>query len=172
MVTKIHGHPTNQDLTLLEKELIAILANIPTTLGGGGHGHAGIVMDPARYLLMTGEPFVNPTNPGMYPANVPNNVTQGFRVRAEAEHKELMKEYEIFQGIVQATKDIVLEAVDNKYLLETEDEILGFLNQTPTNMLTHLRNRGRALDFADTKTLLAERDGERDVSEVPQIYFN
>ena len=41
-VTKIHGQPTNNDLTILEKELIAILANIPTptTLGGGNHGHA------------------------------------------------------------------------------------------------------------------------------------
>jgi hypothetical protein len=31
-VTKIHGQPTNQDLMILEKELIAILINIPTTL--------------------------------------------------------------------------------------------------------------------------------------------
>jgi len=159
-VTKIHGQPTNQDLTLLEQELIAILANIPTTLGGGGHGHAGIVMDPARYLLTTGVPFVNPANPGTYPANVPNNAAQGVQARAEAEHKELLKEHETFQGVVQAMKDIILEAVDNKYLLEIEDEILGFLNQTPTDMLTHLRNRGGALDFADTKTMLAERDGE------------
>ncbi len=30
-------------------------------------------MDPARYLLTTGVAFVNPANPGMYPANVPNN---------------------------------------------------------------------------------------------------
>jgi hypothetical protein len=28
------------------------------------------------------------------------------------------------------------------------------------------------LDFADTKTLLAERDREWDASKVPQIYFN
>ncbi len=28
------------------------------------------------------------------------------------------------------------------------------------------------MDFADTKTLLAERDGEWDASNVPQIYFN
>jgi hypothetical protein len=34
MVTKIHGQPTNQDLTVLEKEIIAILANFPTKLGG------------------------------------------------------------------------------------------------------------------------------------------
>ena len=45
-VTKIHGQPTNKDLTILEKELIAILANIPTTIGGGNHGHAGILIDP------------------------------------------------------------------------------------------------------------------------------
>jgi hypothetical protein len=157
---------------LLKKELIAILANIPTTLGGGGHGHAGIVMDPARYLLTTGVAFVNPANPGTYPANVPNNAAQGFRARAEAEHKELVKEYKTFQGVVQATKDIILKAVDNEYLLEIKDEILGFLNQTPTNMLTYLHNQDGVLDFADTKTLLAERGGEWDASEVPQIYFD
>ncbi len=39
-------------------------------------------------------------------------------------------------------------------------------------MLNHLHNRGGALDFADTKTLLAERDTEWNVSKVPQLYFN
>ena len=73
---------------------------------------------------------------------------------------------------MQATKDIILEAVDHNYLLEIEDKIIGFLNQTPTDMLNHLRNRGGALDFADTKTLLAERDREWNPSEVPQLYFN
>jgi hypothetical protein len=62
--------------------------------------------------------------------------------------------------------------VDNEYLLEIENEIPGFLNQTPTDILTHLRNQGGTLDIADTKTLLAERDGEWDASKVPQIYFN
>jgi hypothetical protein len=171
-VTKIHGQPTNQDLTTLEKELIAILANIPTTLGGGNHGHAGILMEPTRYLLTAGVPFNNPANPGNYPLTVAGNAAAGVRARAEAEHKEEVRVYETFQGVIQATKDIFLEAVDHEYLLEIEDEILGFLNQTPTDMLTHLRNRGGALDFADTKTLLAERDGEWDASEVPQLYFN
>ena len=171
-VTKIHGQPTNQDLTILEKELIAILANIPTTLGGGNHGHAGILMDPARYLLTAGIPFVNPANPGNYPAGIAANAAAGARARAEAQHKEEVKEYETYQGVIQATKDIIMEAVDHEYLLEIEDEILGFLNETPMSIMTHLRNRGGALDFADTKTLLAERDGEWDASEVPQVYFN
>ncbi len=39
-------------------------------------------------------------------------------------------------------------------------------------MINHLKVRGGALDFADTKTLLAERDMEWDISKNPQIYFN
>ncbi len=39
-------------------------------------------------------------------------------------------------------------------------------------MLDHLHNRGAALDFADTKTLLAERDTEWNVSKFPQLFFN
>jgi hypothetical protein len=42
----------------------------------------------------------------------------------------------------------------------------------PRSIINHLRSRGGALDFADTETLLAERDAEWDVSEVPQIYYN
>jgi hypothetical protein len=172
-ITKIHGQSTNQDLTTLKKELIAILANIPTMLRGGNHGHAGIIIEPARYFLMMGGiAFVNPANPGTYPTNISGNATAGVRARAEAEHKEFAREYETFQGVLQATKDIILEAIDHEYLLEIEDKILGFLNQTPTDMLTHLWNHGGALDFTDTRMLLAERDSKWDANEVPQICFN
>ena len=39
-------------------------------------------------------------------------------------------------------------------------------------MLDHLLAQGGALDFADTKELLAKRDGEWNVSKNPQLYFN
>jgi hypothetical protein len=150
-----------------------ILANIPTKLGGGNHGHTGIIIKTAKYLLMTGSAFINPSNPGTYPANIAGNAAAGVQAQAKAEHKEEIKEYETFQGVIQAMKDVILEAVDSEYLLKIEDEILDFLNQIPTQMLTHLRNRGGALDFAETKTLLAEQDGEWDhTSKVPQLYFN
>ena len=97
-------------------------------------------MDTARYLEIAGVPFNNPANPGNYPANIAGNVAAGVQATAEAEHKEEVREYETFQGVIQATKDIILEAVDNEYLLEIEDEILGFLNQTPRQMLDHLQN--------------------------------
>jgi hypothetical protein len=172
-VTKIHGQPTSHDLTILEKELIAILAGIPTALGGGNFGHVGVIMEAAAYLTMTaGTAFVDPANPGVYPAGLAANAAATIRARAEAEHKELINQFETFEGVRQGVKDLILEAVDNEYLIEIEHETLGFLNQTPRQMLNHLLARGGALDFADTKELLAERDGDWNVSENPQLYFN
>jgi len=172
-VTKIHGQPTSHDLTNLEKEIIAILANIPTTLGGGNHGHVGVIMNPTEYNTMTGGiDFVNPANPGIYPAGLAANAAAGTRAREEAIHKELIAQFETFEGVKLGTKDLILEAVDNEYLSEIEHDTLGFLNQTPRQMIDHLLSRGGTLDFADTKELLAERDGEWNVTENPQIYFN
>jgi hypothetical protein len=113
-VSKIHGQPTSHDLTILEKEIIAILANIPTALGGGNHGHAGIIMEPAMYSLMTGgTEFVIPVNPGIYPTGLAANAAPGIRARAEAEHKELINKFEAYEGVKQGTKDNIIQSVDN-----------------------------------------------------------
>jgi len=172
-VTKIHGQPTSHDLTNLEKEIVSILANIPTTLGGGNYGHVGVIMDPTEYNTMTGGiNFDFPENPGIYPAGLAANATAGTRAREEAIHKELIAQFETLEGVKLGTKDLILEAVDNEFLSEIEHDTLGYLNVTPRQMIMHLLSRGGALDFADTKELLAQRDGEWDVTENPQLYFN
>ena len=92
-VTKIHGQPASNDLTNLEKELIAILAALPTALGGGNHGHAGMIMEAVAYTTMTGRTvFINPANPGIYPVGLAINALAGTRARAEVEHKELINQ--------------------------------------------------------------------------------
>ncbi len=159
MVTIIHWQSTSQDLTILEKEIIAILANIPTAPDGEDHGHAGIIMEPVMYSLMTGGiAFVIPVNPVIYPTTLAVNAASGTRARAEAEHKELINQFETYKGIKQGTKDIILQAVDNEYLAEIKHKTVGYLNQTLRQMLDHLLNQGGTLDFADMKELLAERD--------------
>ena len=68
-VTKVLGQPTNQDINLLDDELTAIASSFPTSLGGGLHGHAGLVKSIADYKLMVpGTLFIVPANPGVYPA--------------------------------------------------------------------------------------------------------
>jgi hypothetical protein len=110
----------------MEKELTAIIAATPSTLGSGNHGHAGIIVENAKYtMMMGGVAFINPVNPGLYPA-IAANIAARTRAREEAVHKGLVQEYEIFCGVKEGLKDIILEAVDNDYVLEIEDKILGF----------------------------------------------
>jgi hypothetical protein len=125
----------------------------------------------STFVMMGGTVFVNPVHPGIYPAGLTANAAAGTRAMAEAVHKEQIAQFKIFVGVEQALKDIVFKAVDLDYLLEIEDDTLGFLNQTPRSIINHLRSQGGAQDFADTKTLLADRGAEWDVSEVPQIYY-
>jgi hypothetical protein len=95
-----------------------------------------------------------------------------MQAREEALHKELIAQYKILKGLKQALKGIIIEAVDRDSLIKIEDETLRFLNKTPQSIISHLQNRGGALDFVNTKTLLAKRDQEWDASEVPTLYFN
>jgi hypothetical protein len=93
---------------------------------------------------MAGVAFTNPIHPGIYPADLATNAAAGTQAREEAKHKELLSKYKIFKGVKQALKDIILEAVEHDYLLDIEDDTLGFLNQTPRQMIDQLKVRGGA----------------------------
>ncbi len=125
-VTKIHGQLMDHDITTLVKELVVITASIPSRLGGGNHGHAGIIVETTKYLNMAEVPFMDPIHPGIYPTGLATTAAARTRAKAEAKHKESLAEYEIFKGVEQALKDIILEAVEHDYLLEIEDDTLGF----------------------------------------------
>jgi hypothetical protein len=112
-------------------------------------------MDLARYLLTTGVPFNNSANPEDYPVNIPGNAAAGVQATAEAEHNEEVKAYEIFQGVVQAMKDIILEAVDHEYLLEIKDEILGFLNKNPNRHGDPPPKSRRSIGFCRYKKIVS-----------------
>ncbi len=98
--------------------------------------------------MTAGITFANPANTGVYLAGLAANAVATVRARAEVKHKELINQFDMFKGVRQGMKDLILEAIDNEYLIEIKHEMLGYLNQTPRQMLDHLLNRGGALHFA------------------------
>ena len=48
-ITQIVGQPSKRDVTLLTKELKKMAASIKTALGGGKHGHLGLVIEEISY---------------------------------------------------------------------------------------------------------------------------
>ena len=129
-VTKLHGQPTNQDLDLLEEELLRIASLIYSELGGGAHGHAGLLLSGIDYDAMApGTPFVFPVNPDVYPAGV-IPVAQQTQWWEADEHKALIKQFQTFIGVESRIKE--------DFLLELWVEQTGYLNVTPFQMMTHL----------------------------------
>jgi hypothetical protein len=168
MSPKILANQPQNDITLLMKELVTIGAKVPTTLKGGNHGHTGIIIEHAKCQQMTeGTASVTPANPELYP-KIAVNVSTGRRAKEEIEQKDLRQQNKIICGVEQGMKDEILKAVDNNYLLEIKNKTLGHLNQKPKQMLTHLKNRGDQLDYADTKKLLADCNSKWDPNEVPK----
>ena len=169
-VTKIQGQPTTKDIDRLDEELTAIASSFPSELGGGAHGHAGLIKSVADYAVFApATPFVVPANPGHYPAG-PIPAVQ--RVQREAEHKALIVQFQTCTGVAKGLKDLILQAVDEDFLLELRDEGVAYLNVTPFQMLTHLRDRWGSMDYVDITALLAECDSPWNAAEVPMKYFN
>jgi hypothetical protein len=165
----VNGQPTSNNLDLLEEELIAIAASIPTVLGGRLNGHAGMLLSDVDYATMApGTPFVAPLNSGVYPIGV----TAANCLQMEAKHKEQINQFHTFAGVGMELKDLILKAIDKDYLLEIKHEHVAFLIVTAVQMLTHLCNRWGVVDFVDIMALLSECDAPWSVAEVPTIYFN
>jgi hypothetical protein len=169
-VTKIHGQPTHQDINRLEDELTAIASSFPSKLGGGIHGHARLVKNVADYKLFApGTPFIVQANPGVYPLG---NIPAAQREQREAEHKALVAQFQTCVGASKLLKDLILQAVNEDFLLELRAEGITYLNVTPVQMLTHLHDRWGTMDFVDITALVSECDTPWNATEVPTKYFN
>ena len=70
-LTKIIGRPTVHSLLQMRREETANLYSIPSSQGGGAHGHVGIFMPDDDYLLIAGKNFEPPPAPPAAPPHAP-----------------------------------------------------------------------------------------------------
>lgn len=169
--TKIDGQPSDEDVTNLVREMTEMLASVPTTNGGGSHGHIGMIIEDAEYrTFSTGnQPFVVPTNPGPYPTTVdPDPAT---RERQVAEHKAEKEEFDTYLGVLNAARQHVIRAVDPEWLEAIRSPTLGFAHLTLRDIIDHLRDAGGDLDYMDVADLIAELTKPWEVSEHPATKF-
>jgi len=152
--TKIDGQPTNEDLNLLTEECINAASSIPTTNGGGQHGHIGMIIPEAKYITFShnAKRFVEPTNPRPYPANVDPDPVVGERQIAK--HKAEQAEFETHQGVKKFLLTAITKAVDPEWIAELKSERMGFNHRTQLEILEYLLAHGGDLDHLDITKLI------------------
>ena len=171
-VTKITGQPTDRDLTLLKKELVKIAGKEATSLGGGKHGHIGILMKEADYKAISngGVEFAIPSHPGHHPTTL--STATGTREKQLLKHKAELTTYETCQGVISGIKELIAGAVSTEWLEEINDDILEFQNVTCLEMLEHLEARGGDVDYIDIQEMRKERDAPWNTNEHIVTYFS
>ena len=137
VLTRIHGPPAYGTLQVIFSELKANASSVPSTLGGGQHGHLGLVLPEAKYLqLPNTAPWVTPLNP---PAFVPPEGATGPQIAAAKEQwQEEKATFVLCQATERALIALLVAAVDNVYIQALQDRITGQYSTSILQMLDHL----------------------------------
>ena len=136
-VPAIDGEPTYESIKTVHDILKSNAASVPTTLGGGAHGHLGLVLNPTVYLVVTGANFVSPANPGVT-ATIPTGSTTA---QIGVLTRQFNSDYKIYTECgrtEQALKQLLLGAVDDIYVSSLRNQYTGYTAVTTLAILTHL----------------------------------
>jgi hypothetical protein len=137
LLTKIHGKPTYESLQNGLTELKANASSVPSTLGGGHHGHLGLLLSEARYTALTNTaPFANPGNPGPF---APPAAGRGPQIEAAKEvWKELQQTFTLSQATEKALIAQVVKAIDPMYLRALLNRATGQYSSSIRALILHL----------------------------------
>jgi hypothetical protein len=105
--------------------------------GGGRHGHLGIIMTNKEYFTVSVDVFSVPNNPGPSAAVVAD-MTAAVIAETTRLHREATQVYRTYHIVDHAIKKLVIKSFDDAYLNALSDEIVGYVDCTSRQLLTHL----------------------------------
>ena len=136
-IPPVLGMPTYESIFEVHTKLKENAAIVPSTLGGGAHGHLGLLLGPATYLALTGDEFDFPDDPGATPT-IPHGTTLANTNRIIREHTTLLKTFQECIRTDNALKQQIQDAFDPVYLRGLRNRHTAFANVRALQMVQHL----------------------------------
>eukprot|EP00957_Ditylum_brightwellii_P107805 8224091-Ditylum_brightwellii.AAC.1 len=141
VILKIVGKPTYTAIRAVHHLLMENTVSVPTVLGGGQHGHLGLVTNPVCYLAISGGiVFVPPWN--TRPVPIPQHP---FMMLAKMEalclqHRADLNSFHTCHNANKALKNQLSMLVEDTYVAAIKEEHIGYTNRLVRDMLGHLYN--------------------------------
>jgi hypothetical protein len=110
---------------------------VPSMVGGGAHGHLGIIATRVEYYAISATPWVEPFNPDAIPT-IPARTNAMDAAQIARMHDEFRLIYINWINVDQGLKCIILEAYDNMYTSQLEDYLLQYANRS--EVIMHLKH--------------------------------
>ena len=168
----IQGEPTYATINDVMQIMYANAAAVPTSLGGGKHGHIGLVMKDSLYATISPDAFIVPEPPGPFPHFSPQvRYTQVQRDDIVRQHKEAMRIANNCINVDLALKAQLCEAVQDIYLEEKHNRYTGYLNVSTKELMDHLLKRYGKITDGDLQINKEKMNEPLDPSIPIDMYF-
>lgn len=119
-------------------ELNANASAVPSTRGGGGHGHLGTLISATAYAELDATiPWVNPEHPGATPV-IPPTATGPQITEINRQFKANLNEYMVYKSCEGTLRKLIVQAVPDAFLNDKKHKLFGYANVTPKVLLDHL----------------------------------
>ena len=137
-LTRYPGRPNYESLHQMQLELKANAISVHSNLGGGNHGHLGLLMTNQQYTLIVNTPYVRPVHPGTF-------VLAGGEKRVQVDalqrtHDEIIRVFHEVRGVEQALIQQIVAAVDACYIISIRDRNTGQFTGNVLQILQYLQN--------------------------------
>ena len=144
-LTAIRDRPTFRTLTIIKGELCANAGRIRSTLGGGRHGHLGLVLSNDEYITSTttadiaAVPFVRPVQP-IQPEILPTTANH-VAVRLRMEYERDLRQYDLANNTEEALLAQLVDTIPPIYMQQYRDTTTNLINQSLREILQRLFSR-------------------------------
>ena len=137
-LTRIIGEPTTVALITLQNEVKANAQAVHSTLGGGKHGHLGLICSPETYstLVLGNTSYVKPTNPGRLV--IDGTETQYQIAQRRDEHTEALRVFQEYLGVERALIQQIVAAIEPKYLKALRNSVTNKIIQSIPSIFDYL----------------------------------
>ena len=137
----ISGEPDYASIKTMVQFLYGNADYLPTTLGGGQHGHIGLSTTHLLYAtLAPNTAYTAPFNPRLLPL-MAANLSVVTQETLNTAHKEARRIYDNHTNMDDALKAQLIDSVDNTYLCEVRNKYRGYLGITTSDLIDHILYR-------------------------------
>jgi hypothetical protein len=166
-VPRIQGRPSFTTLLALKISLGKNAGTMDSRLGGGQHGHLGLVYSPEEYdRHAPGTPFISPAPPA--PLELPSNAER------ERRHDEAIRNWQYCNNVHKALRNLLTAAIEPNFLSALDNQALGFTQISVERILRYLfatfgKIRPLDLDANEARMKTAWNPSESFVNIITQL---
>ena len=166
----IQGEPDYTTVNNMVQLLYGNAASLPTSLGGGHHGHIGLIMTPELFATLSPTPYQNPADPGITPQHA---VGASAEVRQTnfLNHKEERRIFDNNNTMEDALKALIIDSVEDTYLAELRNKYTGYLGISARDLIDHLLDRYGKITAADIEQCKKDMHLPIDSTQPIDLYF-